>query len=172
MFTLRCTQKLLKRLGSPVTGELAPSTTILGDWYANVTSLPFRGKFFIMFMNEPTRLVVLVQGRGGQQTIPTFRQRTAQLLAHLGWAPHSIAREIQAMEEVQLAKTASRSILGSMNDVKRHLEIIAERAGSAEAVDWEGQEILMTTWLHGPLDYEHPADLARALLEKRGHEDS
>ncbi|MGC9348196.1 MAG: DUF6933 domain-containing protein, partial [Anaerolineae bacterium] len=165
MFTLRCTQKLLKRLGDPVTGDLAPSTTILGDWYANVYSLPFRGKSVVMFMNEPTRLVVLVQGRGGRQTIPAFRQRTARLLAHLGWAQHYIAREIEAMEELQLAKTASRSILGSMNDVNRHVQIIAERAGSAEAVDWEGEEILMTTRLHGPLDYVHPEDIAKALLE-------
>ena len=57
MFTLRCTQKLLKRLGDPVTGDLTPSTTILGDRYANVYSLRFRGKSFVMFVDEPTRIV-------------------------------------------------------------------------------------------------------------------
>jgi hypothetical protein len=38
VFTLRCTKKLLARLGSTtVTDEVGP-TTRLGDWYANLIS--------------------------------------------------------------------------------------------------------------------------------------
>lgn len=36
MFILRCTQKLLQRMGTSVPCGDAISTTVLGDWYANI----------------------------------------------------------------------------------------------------------------------------------------
>jgi hypothetical protein len=58
VFTLRCTKKLLARLGSkPVEDELEP-TTRLGDWYANLLFPP--GGQVVLAVNERSLLPVLV----------------------------------------------------------------------------------------------------------------
>ncbi|MDP9199123.1 MAG: hypothetical protein M3O07_07915 [Pseudomonadota bacterium] len=36
MMTLRCTRKLLEALRAPAAAEPAPTSTVLGDWYANL----------------------------------------------------------------------------------------------------------------------------------------
>jgi len=58
MFTLRCTKKLLTRLGSPVPVDEVDPTTRLGDWYANLLFQP--GGQVVLFVNERSLLPVLV----------------------------------------------------------------------------------------------------------------
>ena len=156
MVVLRCTQKLLKRLGGETPHPSVAPTTILGDWYANVVSLPLRGKSVILFLNAATYLGILVPGRGSRKTIPTFQDRTVALLERLGLPAESVSREGSEMSEVVLARTESRSLLASMNDIARHLKFIAEARGSFDAINWEAQEMLLSEWPHGPLKYTYP----------------
>jgi hypothetical protein len=61
VFTLRCTKKLLARLGaSPALDDVEP-TTRLGDWYANLLFRP--GGQVVLFVNERTLLPVIVKAR-------------------------------------------------------------------------------------------------------------
>ena len=46
MLTIRCTQKLLKRWPKTDTQGLA-TTTVLGDWYANILLVEPEGVLFI-----------------------------------------------------------------------------------------------------------------------------
>ena len=43
-----------------------------------------------------------------------------------------------------------------MNDIAYHLQAVAEYSESAEAMDWDRQEMLLSEWLHGPLKYSIP----------------
>ena len=52
MLTIRCTQKLLKRWPKTDTQGLA-TTTVLGDWYANILLVEPE---VVLFINEPTLL--------------------------------------------------------------------------------------------------------------------
>jgi hypothetical protein len=50
MLVLRCTQKLLKRIGPPVVDPPA-STTALGDWYAQ--PLAVGRQRYVLLVSEP-----------------------------------------------------------------------------------------------------------------------
>jgi hypothetical protein len=57
MMTLRCTRKLLERVGVSAKAETAPPTTVLGDWYAKVVYAS--PQQLVLCMNEQTRTIRL-----------------------------------------------------------------------------------------------------------------
>ncbi len=57
MITLRCTSRVLNRLGAVPSSTAITPTNRLGDWYAGW--VPLR-RPLVMFMNERSLLVVLV----------------------------------------------------------------------------------------------------------------
>jgi hypothetical protein len=145
--------------------ERQPSTTVLGDWYANVVPLPFRGKSVVMCVNQPTRLAVLMPGRGTIKMLPVFRKRVIALLKKIDLSAECIGKEAREMADLQVSVTDSRSVLGSMNDMTRHLRAVAEQKSSAEAIDWDAQEMLFAEYMHGPLDYVPPKEVATRLFQ-------
>ena len=72
------------------------------------------------------------------------------------------------MADLYLAATDSRSVLGSMNDMARHLQAVAERKPAAEAMDWDAQEMLFAKWMHGPLDHVYPKEVAAERFRSAG----
>lgn len=125
MVTLRCTHKLLKFLGVAPTDNPPAPTGRLGDWYANL--IPTYAGDLIMFVNEETLITVAVPTRFADDLIPHFRARVRNLFLMLDIPLRLIEREINHYEEVEFAKTASRSVLGSMNDIAYNYQYIAER---------------------------------------------
>jgi hypothetical protein len=59
MMTLRCTRKLLGALRAPAAAEPAPTSTVLGDWYANLYKA--RPGRVVLCLNERSLLTVLVE---------------------------------------------------------------------------------------------------------------
>ncbi|MCB0995944.1 MAG: hypothetical protein KDB21_12680 [Acidimicrobiales bacterium] len=57
MYTVRGTKKLLDRVGRPMSEPLPSSTTVLGDWYANVL---FWRPQVAMFVSASTFVPVLL----------------------------------------------------------------------------------------------------------------
>jgi len=147
----------------------------LGEWYANVKSLPFRGKSVVIFFNVNTYLTILVPGQGSKsrKSLPEFVERTGRLLERLNVPQSLIDEEMAAMQEIRLLKTDSRSILGSMNDVRHHLDafINHHRISSAEELDWDRQEMIMTERIYGAINKRpsggafYPKDLVERLFE-------
>ena len=60
MLVLRCTQKLLKRIGQPV-ADPPQSTTALGDWFAQPLSVGHQR--FVLFASEHSRLPILMPAK-------------------------------------------------------------------------------------------------------------
>lgn len=115
VFTVRGTRKFLDRTSGPAVTETAlqASTTMLGDWY--VTVLFWRPQV-ALFVNEATRLPLLVPLAPRASVIARMRAAAVAVFTSLGLDEHLISREIAEMNAHQLAKTTSRSVLGSMND--------------------------------------------------------
>jgi hypothetical protein len=118
MVTIRCTKKLLRRLGAsrPSTktvAEVTP-TTRLGDWHANVLYRP--GTELVMFVNDRSLLPVIVPARPTDIIAVRFVEGLATTLLRMGASPRAVEAEIAEMTVVQVQATRSRQILGSMTD--------------------------------------------------------
>ena len=113
MFTLRCTRRLLARLGEPTAGVPA-TTTVLGDWYANLLNI---GRLrLVLCTSERTLLTVLVPAKELVTLPDRLRAGVGRMLTRLEISPTEIAREDREMMSHQVAPTANRQVLGSMND--------------------------------------------------------
>ncbi len=91
----------------------APSTW-LGDWYANL--LFTRPAWLVLCVSERTLLPVLVPARELETILPRFRRMVRNMLEAIGVAEHSVRNEEREMADVAIGRTASKRVLGSMND--------------------------------------------------------
>ena len=77
-----------------------------------------------------------------------------------------IDREMSHLEPVQFAKTASRSILGSMNDIAWNYQYISEEAEYVSRLSLSDAELKLSMMPSGVLDHRLPAEVAIELLER------
>ena len=157
MLALRCTQKLLKRVGAPVT-DPPSSTTGLGDWFAQPVSVGHQR--LILLVSERSRLPLVMSARNAKALPRTFADALAELLFAWGIPPADIAREIAECHDVTVATTNSRSVLGSMNDFARMMQWVLP--------DSPDIDLLATSvWLGDsptkPLSYARPFEVTYEL---------
>ena len=113
MFLVRATKKLRDRVG-PVTlqpGEV--STTRLGDWYATAW---FWKPQIALFVSETTLFPVLMPLAPSATLLSRFPDHLAQALVAQDVPSAFIAEELSEMHDARLAPTASRSVVGIMNE--------------------------------------------------------
>ena len=113
MVTLRCTQKLLRRL--EVMDKPAASTTVLGDWYANILFL--RPHQLVLCVSERSLLPVVLLAKETQTLAARLAGAAGQVLQKLGVAPSQIERELSEMRSFAYSRTQNRRVLGSLNDL-------------------------------------------------------
>ena len=114
MFRLRCTKKLLKRVASEPEGVQGVPTNVLGDWYANI--IFSKPQYLVVCVSERTLLPVVVPAKDIRGLPQRLCAQLEQLLQLIGISPAAIELELAHMREHQLAPTASKSVLGSLND--------------------------------------------------------
>jgi hypothetical protein len=162
MITLRCTQKLRKYLGVIPVNIPEPPTAVLGDWYGNL--VPTFSGDLIIFINERSLLTIAIPVWESNNLVPLFSIRVANLLGMIGVHPKDISNEINHFDQVQYGKTASRSVLGSLNDFAWHYQIIAEEAKSKSDLSLSKAELKLSQIPCKPLDYRFPCEVAKELL--------
>ena len=113
MYSLHCTKKLLDRIKPSIAVSLPPSTTALGNWYA--TALFWKPQLALL-VNERTLLPVLMPLAPASTLAARFPDELAALFDRHGASRAFIEREVAQMSDVALAKTANRSIVGTMNE--------------------------------------------------------
>jgi len=157
VYTLRCTGNLLARLG-PVT-EVArePPTTVLGDWYGTLVYAP--GMQLVLLVSERTLFPLVVPAREARTLAERIPLALGRALAQLGVSPAAIDREVQAMAGSRIGKTASRTVLGSMNDFQRMMPYHQWPPRSLTSVSLELAEAPC-----GPIGMHSPDDLTRELF--------
>lgn len=154
MPSLRCTGRLLKRLKQkPVPDPPAPENR-LGDWYANILNIgPNR---LVLVTSERSLLCVVTHIKDSPHLRERIRERVHAFLYHLGVPPSLAADEVRGMQDMPFAKTASRSVLGSMNDFALHADGYV-RYGPQE-IDLTDLEFRLNSVLCGPLEYRRPIE--------------
>lgn len=97
----------------PVVEVLPVPTTSLGNWYAHAL---FWTPQVALLVNEQTLLPVLMPLAPASTLQARFPAHLAAVLEELGASAQFIAGEVDAMTETVLARTASRKVLGSLNE--------------------------------------------------------
>ena len=158
MFTLHCTAKLRDRLRRPIAAVRSPATTRLGDWYA--TALFWRPQLALL-VNERTLLPALLP----LAPLSTFLERIAPAVAqvlHLhGIDRDFVEREVAAMAEVEIAKTANRSVVGTMNEFAFEAEVYRDHLGMTDPLQLAMRLAEMPC---GAIRGNSPAQLLRELV--------
>jgi hypothetical protein len=121
VFALRCTQKLLGRVNAAPGLEPASPDTVLGDWYANLVR--FGRTQLVLAVSERTLLPVVVPAKDGRTVARRVADALEPMLVSIGVPAEAVIAERDAMRDVVIAKTASRRVLGSLNDLAFQLQV-------------------------------------------------
>ena len=116
MVILRATKKVLRYLPPPVE-SLGESGTALGDWYVNRVGVGRQPMLLLVSANS--LLPLLTPARDVRGLPDRLVELVAARLLRLGVDERLIKAEKSAMGEVVVGRTASRSVLGIMNDFAR-----------------------------------------------------
>src|SRR5207249_3453362 len=98
---------------APLPAAVDTSTTALGAWYATVH---FWRPQVALFVNERTLHPLFVPLAPAAAVIPRLTDALVLLLEAYAAPALFVDREANAMRDYRLAPTASRSILGTMNE--------------------------------------------------------
>jgi hypothetical protein len=131
MIVVRGTKKFLDRAGRPAAGDVS-STGRLGDWYVNVW---FWRPQVAVFVNERTLLPVIVPLAPAMSAVERLPGAFGEIARRIGVDPSALADELPTMDEWVLAKTASRSVLGTMNEYSHLADNYRWRHDEIELVD-------------------------------------
>lgn len=149
VFVVRGTKKFLDRAGKVDAADERPSTTVLGDWYATVW---FWRPQVALFVNDRTLLPVLIPMAPAATVVQRFVAGIPERLGDYGVDPRFVVAEVEQMTGHHLARTASRSVLGVMNEFKLMADNYLHQADDVEL-----QELAL--WLAqtpcGPLYKRH-----------------
>lgn len=169
MITLRCTQKLLRRLGIANPEAVStPPTCALGNWYAN---LIYIGRAqMVMATSARSLLTVLLPAADLRKSLAVnLADMTCLLLQEIGIDPDCAAREAAAMQPALNARTESRSVLASMNDFALALDWYWRDGLAPMEIMLRFAETPKSALVTKGRPYANPVDVTRSLLEAAGN---
>ena len=155
---LRCTKKLLTVIGPALVTEPAPAPGT-EDWYANL--LWFDRRKCLLLTHSATLFSVFEANVSAADL-----QATRSLVIRL------IARELRSeglplstfpvgeTEEITLARTADRSVLGCMTDMTFLCETAISRSGGLACTDLAALNRSLRRNINSARSYQRPIDLA------------
>lgn len=151
----------LQRLTPPGVGEQPPATTRLGDWYANRLNI---GKHrLVLCTSELSLLSVVVPAKDLPGLAVRMTEAVTLLLRDIGVPPALIERELREMQWVRFAPTASRRVLGHMNDFAWGVECMFRRE-TADVIYLPEVALQLADTPCGSMDYAQPREIAVKLL--------
>jgi hypothetical protein len=131
MIVVRGTKKFLDRAGPPAADDVT-SSGLLGDWYVNVW---FWRPQVAVFVSGRTLLPVVVPLAPAASVVERLPGSFKEIARRIGVNGLALAAELQSMDEWVLAKTASRSILGVMNEFSHLADNYRWRQDPVDLVD-------------------------------------
>lgn len=156
VYTLRCTAKLLRRLGPPSEGASEPPSNHLGDWYATLVHAPRMQ--LVLMVSERSLLPLVVPAREAATLPERAPSALAEVLLRLGVLPPVVEREVAAMAGAKIGRTANRRVLGSMND------FVAMMRSHPWPPSLTALSLELAAAPCGPIGMASPDDLTRELL--------
>ena len=159
MTTLRCTAKLLKRLGIREPGEPPPPENRLGDWFANI--IYTRQGHFLILVSERSLLPIVTTARDLNRFEQRFLRVLTDVLLALKVPQEAIDRELSLMYPMYYGRTNSRVVLGSMTDFTHMTRHILATEPEMTLLDLS---LFLAHSPCKPLDMEQPETVAPELL--------
>lgn len=147
---LRRTEKLAAAL--PITATVPDaSDTALGDWYVN--RLVVDRQPLLLIVSALTLLPIVIPGRDVRTLPVRLPDLVRRRLQRLYLPPEWIDAEVAAMAPVTVAKTASRSVLGVMNDFAYGIPYHLSRGWDEVSLTFLGDQLATTPiFASGPRD--------------------
>jgi hypothetical protein len=106
---------MLKKLGKE-DEAISSSNTKMGDWYVDYL---YRSPFHLaLFTSEKSLLPIIIPATPLDTIFYRFKNQLTLIFRIIGINERLIENEILNMQDGIIMKTRSRSILGTMNDVK------------------------------------------------------
>ncbi len=141
--------------------ESDPSTTALGDWYATVI---YKGRQpLILAVSDRSLLSLLMPARELDQLPGHLTRTLIEKLQRMGVPETTIRQEVSKMDPVVYAKTANRSVLGSMNDFTDMVKFTHHIRTDWDLLDWMDY---LDNVPCKPIGYKYPSEIAKALLKE------
>ena len=135
-------------MGAPNAAPCESSTTALGDWYATIL---FWRPQVALAVNETTRLPVFVPLAPAATVVARLMAEVDDAFHAYRLDPAFADAELAQMTEHRLATTASRSVVGSMND----FTFLAEAHRESGDTDLRELSRALATTPCGPLYGSH-----------------
>jgi hypothetical protein len=170
MQTIHCTQKLLKELGkrSATIPQSELQHGLLGPWHANLIRIERRK--CVLFTNDLTLYSFFVPGVM-KADLSNFQEL---FLVHLkmnlikeGFGMVEISKALGEYDDIAIASTRNRSVLGSMNDYARQLEFFVARFAGLDRADMLAINMEMNRIPMGALKYGYPIAKLYELFGRR-----
>ncbi len=150
MIIIHAVQKLLNTSGlMPQLYISQPSEDQeLHSWYAKTVATGYAGKSLVMYVHDPSLLMVITAGRSVKTTLPVFISRLECLLKRRHFKPAFIAREMPLVKEgYVVSKTNSRSLLGHMNEMSLSIELCCKSPGRYDLINMDKIEDNFFGWI-------------------------
>lgn len=169
MLHIHCTTKLAK--AARVTLDPAPdqgSLPWLDRWYANI--VPWnRQSAVIIFTNAESLFTILVPQPARKVTffaaVAEFRQMVRSALVDAGMSPDRIAAIDLRHAQYATCKTASKSVLGSMNEMAFIIaSVLWPKDLDGQSISIEDLQDKLNDVPHSPLCYGFPTGRFRELI--------
>ncbi len=122
MIVIRPTATLAKRMKVKLQPTQCTSDAKLGDWYA--VDFVLHRKQFILCVSSASRLAVVMDSAPYAKFPNRLCDAVTEVLGAIGVSEPVIQQEQFAMSEFTLAKTESRSILGTANEYRSQLDYL------------------------------------------------
>ena len=135
------------------------SSGVLGDWYANLLNCGTQR--YVLCQSERTLLPVILPARN--ESFPAqFGLSLQRVPDALGVPSRSVGPEISAANEIQIARTRSRHVLGTMNDCAFNAQVYLAHALSDDpALE---AALKLAEMPSKPIGYDSPGSLALSLF--------
>ena len=160
---IRCTQKLL----TEIPDNLVDPSAAGEGWHANLLRIERRK--CVLFTHDATLYSIFVPGLKKpdfEGLGDVFGQRLFKALLWDEFLQAQIEKMLDACRVVRFARSSSRRVLGSMNEMRFHVEVDVEDAGGLERVDLVGlhHRLNRTPW--SAVGYRCPVEGFRERLSR------
>jgi len=168
MQLIRCTKKLQKEMGLKPSDLCAeePRFSYLGPWHANLIHIDRRK--CVLFVNDKTLFNFIVPDLSKakiRDLDKLFKNYLSCVLADAGIAEADRGRILSEYDDVGFAKTSSKSVLGSMNDLAFHYKYSIQEAGGVHSPAVPEIIRRLNRMPMGALKYVFPIEALRAMFQ-------
>jgi len=135
MRIIHCTQKLLKEIGNPSLVDILADTEGIGNWYCNLIRID--GKKCLLFTHEKTLysfLIPNVKKTNLKNIVDEFLVNLSFNLQAEGFGLVVISKIMQGYQDIGFAKTASKKVLGSMNQIAFEWQVLVQMKEGLENI--------------------------------------